>query len=214
MRILDGHPAVPATVHKALSIDPKFFADFVDAAFFPNNVSDQERQKANDERHRLVAENAYRVLHSWDRIPGQNDNGQIDDTILRAWVRRARELCQESGHLEICDLQIGELLAQPDAEADHSWPRIAIRDVIEEFNSKELIEGFIIGTLNTRGAVNKSPFEGGDQERQEVEKYERFAKQCDSEWPTTAKSLRAVAQSYEERARREDAEAEARRLGR
>ena len=202
------------TLHRALSIDAKFFADVIKSAFYPKNASDEERQKGNDERHRAVAQNADGVLHSWDRIPGQSDNDEIDDAFLRAWVRRARELCQESGHLEICDLQIGEVLAQSDNEADGSWPRVAIRDVIEEFKSKELIEGLIIGTLNRRGATNKSPFEGGDQERQEMEKYERFAKQCDNEWPNTAKALRAVAQNYQERARREDSEAEARRLGR
>jgi transcriptional regulator with XRE-family HTH domain len=214
LQILDGHPAVPVAMHRALSVDPKFFADVIQSAFFPKNVTDQERKKGSDERQRFVAENAYRVLQSWDRIPGQDDDGTIDEAILHSWVRRARQYCQESGHLEICDLQIGELFAQSPPESDGSWPRIAVRDVMEEFSTKGITEGFVIGTLNRRGVTHRSPFDGGDQERQEMEKYESFAKQCDAEWSTTAKALRAVAQCYNDRAQREDSEAEARRLGR
>jgi transcriptional regulator with XRE-family HTH domain len=214
LQILDGHPVTPVTLHKALSVDPKFFAGVIASAFYPTRATDHDRKKGDDERHRIVAENAYRVLHSWDRIPGQGDNGDIDDALLFQWVRRARELCRESDHLEICDLQLGELLAQSGHEPDGSWPQIAVRDVMEEFNSNELIEGFIIGTLNRRGAVSRSPFEGGNLERLEMEKYELFAKQCGGEWPNTAKALRALSQNYAERGQREDSEAEARRLGR
>ena len=41
------------------------------------------------------------------------------------------------------------------------------------------------------------------------EKYKNYASQCDIDWPKTAASLRRVAKSYEEDAKREDERAKA-----
>jgi len=48
----------------------------------------------------------------------------VDYEKLKAWVYRARELCEESDRIEVCDIQIGELLAHAESEgAGRSDPR-------------------------------------------------------------------------------------------
>jgi len=89
-----------------------------------------------------------------------------------------------------------------------------VRGVIDELESKELINGFVTGKLNRRGVVAKSPFEGGLQERALVKSFFDNAAACDNTWPVTARALRQIAQHYEDYAKREDEEAEARRIGR
>ena len=214
LEILDGRPVSAVTLHLALSTEPRFFADVVASAYYPKKTSENDRKKGDGDRERMIARIAQRALNSWERIPGRDANNRIDDAFLREWVLKARELCRATDHLEIGDMQIGEVFAQSPHEADGSWPCVPIRDVIDETGSEDLIEGFVIGTLNTRGVSCKSPFEGGEQERELAKKYEGYARQSDDEWPATAKALRAIAQQYAGRAHHEDAGAEGRRVGR
>jgi hypothetical protein len=214
LELLNGHPASPVTLHDALSAEPKFFADILTLIFRPRDESpDNEETPTEEEKRRAM--NAYKLLHSWENLPGFDPAANsVDEERLRSWVIEARRLCSESKRLEICDSQIGQLLAHAPSEPDGTWPCIAVRDVLDEVATEDLVSGFVIGTLNQRGVVSKSPLEGGEQERDLVEKYSKHARACVSAWPTTASALREIAKDYERSARREDEEAESRRLGR
>src|SRR5262249_14300628 len=153
-----------------------------------------------------AALNGYRLLMSWDRVPGSRDDGTIDGDVLQAWVEKARQLAEERDRLEICDSKIGELFARHQRrEEDESWPCIPIRDALEEVGTEDIFHGFEIGIFNTRGAYSKSPTEGGEQERTLAKQYRAWADRSKIEWPKTAASLLHVAEGYEEQARREDA---------
>jgi hypothetical protein len=52
--------------------------------------------------------------------------------------------------------------------------------------------------------------DGGEQERELVKKYRSFAEKCKVAWPRTALALRRIAERYEEQAKWQDAEVEAR----
>ena len=168
------------------------------------------------EEQQKMASHAYRLLMNWgsgrapaNRIPGAQSDGSIDEEQLLRWLESARSLCRDSGHLEVADSTIGEMLAswpKPEDE-DARWPCEEICDAIEEAASEDLDHGFQIGVLNSRGVVGRSPFDGGDLERKEAAKYRRWAEHCDADWPRTAASLRSVADSYEFDAQREDARA-------
>jgi hypothetical protein len=108
--------------------------------------------------------------------------------------------------LEACDSRIGEVLAYAPGEPDGSWPCIPVRDALEEFSrdSKEIFRGFSAGIFKKRGLVTKSLREGGDQERGLAKAFRSFADACQGGWDRTAETLRRLARSYEEDARRED----------
>ena len=125
----------------------------------------------------------------------------INHNALRQWVEAARELCRESGHLAVCDIQIGEVLAHAPNDGDGSWPCVAVRDLVEDTDSAELSRGFVIGILNRRGVTMRLPTDGGTLERADAERYMNYAKTCEIEWPKTAAALRNVAASYEERSK-------------
>jgi transcriptional regulator with XRE-family HTH domain len=172
---------------------------------------------SNDEREsgtklaetRRNASDLYRLLMNWNYIPGSQSDGSIDEEQLLRWLESARSLCRDSGHLEIADSQIGEMLArwpQPQNE-DTMWPCEEICDAIEEADSDNLDRGFQIGVLNSRGVTTRSPLDGGDLERKEAAKYRGWAKRCDIDWPRTAASLRSVESSYQFQAEREDSRA-------
>ena len=205
LSLLDGFGALPTTLIRYLSDDPKFFAQLIALIFRSKDESDTE----STEEQQRTASHWYRLLMNWNRIPGTQSDGSVNEDELLQWLESARSLCHDSGHLEVADSQIGQMLAsraQP-KDADAMWPCEEICDAIEEANSDDLDRGFQIGVRNRRGVTTRSPLDGGDLERKEAAKYRRWAELCDIDWPRTAASLRSVAASYEFDAQREDARA-------
>ena len=124
------------------------------------------------------------------------------------WVNSARAICAESGHLDVCDSHIGQMLAKEPEQENADWPGIATRDVIDEIDSEALTRGFEVGIHNKRGVYSKSIGEGGAQERTLAGRYEKYAQNCEMEWPVTAAALRRVAKAYEAESEREDERAD------
>ncbi len=209
LSLLDGHGAAPVTLIRYLSDDPAFFAELIARLFRSNN--EKRCQEEPSEGQRQWARQGYRLLMLWDRIPGTQPDGSIDEDQLLRWIESARSLCRESGHADVADSRIGEMLAtsqfpQPE-NAETMWPCEAICDAIEEASSEPLNRGFEIGIYNSRGMVPRSLLEGGDPERKEAAKYRKWAELCTADWPTTADSLRRVAKGYEFEAQQQDARA-------
>ena len=201
LEFLDEYSGLsPVTLEKSLQQDPVYFCRLIRMVYHPDKMAEDNRQ-ALTEQDKARAHQAYVLLNQWKMIPGMNNDGLINEQELMDWVRIAREKCEESGHLEVCDERIGEVLAQ-EPEGNDEWPSNPIRDVIDEIDSDALARGFRVGIYNKNGSV---PFEGeGLRENELAGKYHRFANQCEMEWPKTAASLRRVAKDYEEEAKRED----------
>ena len=207
LSLLDGFGASPKTLVRFLSEDPEFFAKVISIIF--RSKKEQESDVESTEEQQRAASHWYRLLMNWNRIPGTQPNGLVNEEQLLRWLESARSLCRDSGHLEVADSKIGEMLAtwpHPENE-DTMWPCEEIGDAIEETDSDDLDHGFQIGAWNSRGVVGRSPLDGGDLERKEAAKYRRWAEFCDIDWPRTAASLRSVADSYDFDAQREDARA-------
>ena len=143
-------------------------------------------------------------------MPGTGKDEDTAERLLLDWVNRARDLCRESGHLAACDSQIGRTLAREPELAGSSWPGGAVKNLLEEVESTDLQDGFVAETWNKRGVFSKSLKEGGAQEWALAAKYEGYAKDCELDWPVTARMLRRVAKDYQELAKGEDERARAR----
>lgn len=199
--LLDKHlGSSPATLQKFLQQDPGLFCDLIKMVFRSDQESEDDGQTLT-EKEKIRIDNAYLLLTQWEKIPGMNDDAVINERELMAWVETARKKCAESGHLAVCDECIGGVLAtEPEVSAE--WPSIPVRDIIDEIDSDDLARGFRVGIYNKNGSA---PVERGKlAERQLAEKYHRFAKQAELEWPKTAASLRRLAQDYEREAKREE----------
>ncbi len=210
LSLLNGHGASPKTLLRSLSTKPRFF-DYLLSLIFHSDKEPEESTETPTEEQKARAQNAYHLLMEWKSVPGLRGDNIVDEQALLAWVTEARRLCEESGRLAVCDLRIGEVLAYAPAETDGTWPCVPVRDLIDEVDSADLVQGFEIGIFNKRG-VFVSPIEGGKQERELAQRYASYAEACDIEWPTTAAALRRVAHQYEEEARREDEKAKERSL--
>ena len=158
-------------------------------------------QELKEQRAHLAGE----LLHTWKTIPESDSSGRIIYQKLKSWVKKARELCEKLDRLENCDTHIGQVLAYSPPNEDGNWPPEEVCRIIEEIESKNLEKGF-------RGAVTKSPLEGGQQERELAEQYRKYADRWNDTCPKVASILRKIAEDYEFEAKREDKEAEKRKL--
>ncbi|HEX7934827.1 MAG TPA: helix-turn-helix transcriptional regulator [Paraburkholderia sp.] len=196
---------------KALSEQPALFVEALKAVFKPSEDSGiVEPEPEDPERASGVAHQAYKLLELWDRLPGTREDKTIDRDALENWIKEARSLAKAAGRADIGDSRIGVMLSASPIGADGNWPAEAVRDVIDLFRSKPMINSFCIGKRNRRGVTSRGPLEGGDLERREAAKYRDWAKAISFEHPHTAKALNELADSYEHDAKRHDDEAERR----
>ncbi|KZC15892.1 XRE family transcriptional regulator [Rhodanobacter sp. FW510-R12] len=211
LQVLEHSRRPAKALLKALSEDPSLFIMMLSAVYKASEESGViEPEPEDPEQARAVATQAYRLLGLWNRIPGTREDGTIDADVLESWIKEARTLAKAAGREEIADSRIGNMLSASPMGADGNWPAEPVREMIDLFRSKPMIDGFRIGKSNRRGVTSRSPGDGGKLERIEAAKYRAWAKALSYEHPHTAKALDALADDYDWQARREDEEAERR----
>ena len=158
-------------------------------------------------QEKTVASQAWRLLESWGQLPGES-RGDIDARILLDWVEEAHRLAVQAERGGIGDEYIGKLLSHSPAGVDGIWPHPAVRDVIESMRNSKFETGIIIGVHNNRGVTSRGMLDGGQQERDLAQRYNRWAEATKLDYPRTSAMLREIARSYENHARDFDDEAE------
>lgn len=219
----------PAALSAMLSEDPNFFVDIIRRIYRPRGAGDEataeeaeakaeaeaeaEAEAGDEEQRAEIAQNAYRLLSDWKRVPGLREDGTVDPDQLEAWIADAREKLAESGHSAVGDAHIGHVLAWAPADADGVRVPKAVRDLLEKLQSDEIEDGLRVELFNSRGVTSRGAFDGGDQERAVAAGYFTQTEKIGDRWPRTAAILRTLAEGYERDARRMDEDAERRLKG-
>ena len=194
---------------EALSEQPSFFIEVLSAVFKPSEESGVvEPEPPDPDRARSIAEQAYRLLELWDRIPGTREDGTIDGQVLEEWIKEVRSQAKAVGREYSADSRIGAVLSASPVGTDDVWPAEAVRDAIDLFRSTSMMGGFQFGKRNRRGVTTRALGEGGGLERQEAAQFRKWAAAIAYDHPHTARTLGAIADSYEHDARDQDERAE------
>ena len=204
LRLLDEHSGhEPKTLFKRLATCPEQFVELLGYCYRSTKEDEsQEPPEPVQQCDPTVAKQIYHLLHEWKRVPGINETGQVEETILRAWCSEARQLAEKVGRLDICDVYIGQIMAHAPADGDGTWPCKAVRQVATEIGTNSLASGLNCGIHNSRGAVWRGS--GGTQERELASKYRDQANLIRFEHPFVAKILDEVAMHYEREAKHWD----------
>jgi transcriptional regulator with XRE-family HTH domain len=209
LQLLEHSRRPPKVLLRALSEQPALFIQMLSAIFKPteeSGVVDPEPQ--DPEQARAVATQAYRLLELWNRIPGTRDDDTINGEVLESWIKEARVFARAAGREDVADSRIGNMLSASPMGIDGAWPAEPVRDALDLFRSKAIVEGFEVGKVNRRGVTTRMPRDGGALERQEAVKFRAWAKAVSYEHPHTAKALDHLAERYEWEAQRHDEDAE------
>jgi addiction module HigA family antidote len=198
--------AIPNLEHQ-INKNPELFAQAVAFVFKrSDDMEDPAELKIEDsELGKLRAEQAYRMLDRLHKVPGRDEDGNLNGHRLVEWIKATRKHLKEWARLDVGDSQIGQLLAKAPVGADKVWPCEPVRDAMEVTLNRRMSEGFRIGKYNLRGAHWRG--EGGNQERELAAKYDAWAAQISSVHPRVAKVLREIRDGYLSDAKREDTEA-------
>ncbi|WP_126943015.1 XRE family transcriptional regulator [Xanthomonas sp. BRIP62409] len=190
---------------KVLSEQPALFVQMLKAISKPAGGSRVYEPEPDDPEHAgTMARQARKLLDLWNRVPGTDEHNKIDRVALEQWVTEAKSLSELVGRGEIADKRIGMMLSASPMGADGHWPAEAVRDALDLFRSRPMIDSFWIGKRNRRGMTSRSPRDGGELERKEAAKYANWAKAISLDHPYTARALNMLADSYEEEAKRHD----------
>lgn len=207
----------PPLLHTRLSLDPSFFAEVVAGMYShtgdcESNDFDHDVQAKTAKRLlALAAGKAWTILHYWERVPGEREDGTVDAARLRDWVLGVLEKFEELNLSDLGYQNIGQMLAKAPADPDDECgvvPPPAIRDLLEELRNSEIEHGLAIGISNLRGVHSRGLMDGGRDERELADRYREQADIVGDRWPRTARVLRLIADSYDSRGRMHDLQSE------
>lgn len=170
-----------------------------------DGAEDPPEFKVEADKAKPMAERGYKLIQALKRIPGSDEHDDVDFDRLAKWVGVVRKSCAELSRIVIADIVIGELLASAPAGKDGTWPCEAVRRVMEDIQSEDMMRGAHTGVYNSRGTHTRGP--GGDQERQLADKYRKLAQKIRASSPYVASELLLrLTETYEREAAREDTE--------
>ncbi len=201
-------------LEKQFAESPSVFVDYL-LLFTKCGTGDRvlkEWHVEDENQQQILKLRAFKLFQALDRLPGQNDQGEISPDVLIRWIFEVRDLASVHGCIELCDEQLGQWLSRtPAKRKDVQWPSQAVCEILESIRTDEIALGFRMGVLNARGTTVRSPYEGGGQERNLVDKYRHWAKACGVEFSFVSKILNDIAERYESEATWEDQQAGVRR---
>ena len=148
-----------------------------------------------------MAENAYRLLDEWKTPPGTQEKGAFNAEQFEKWVRRVKELCTESGHLEVALRHIGKVLIYAPEDPGRLWIHSSVASALDERDDEDIRIGFYQGIFNSRGAHQVDSTAKPEKELAEQfhRKAEELKKIC---LPQFAATLERLSDYYEEEAKR------------
>ena len=190
---------VPRTLERRLADDPAFFCEVIQAVFRSSKV--EFRTEGHTENRASVAENAWRLLSEWKTPPGGTDAKPFDPEALCRWLNHVKDLCEETGHLEVALSRVGHVLVYVPADPCGLWLHHSAARELNAKDAGEMREGFTAELFNSRGIFEAS---GGREEGELAVGYRRKANELEfSGYHRLANSLRALANSYEREAERQ-----------
>ncbi len=191
--------AAPQLIENKLANDPEYFCEVIQLIYRSTKENQSPIEITEDSE--AIATNAWRLLHNWKTPPGTQRDGSFNEEYFNNWLRNVKNICTESGHLEVALINIGEVLIHSPSDPDGLWINRAIAAALNDRESDDMRAGFSTGIYNSRGAHIVDP--SGRPERQLAEKFRNKAEEVENNgFQRFAATLRELANSYDREAER------------
>ena len=191
--------AAPKLLENRLADDPEFFCELIKLIY--RSKKKDIPQKEPTEELKAIAENAWLLLHEWKTPPGTQKDGTFREDCFKDWLQKVKDICRESGHLEVALNLIGEVLIHTPPDPKGLWIHRAVAAALNDRDADDLRNGYSTGIYNSRGAYFVDPT--GKPERELAEQFRSKAEEVeDAGFQRFAVSLRGLADSYDREAER------------
>lgn len=199
----------PENLHAELAKSPSFFVEVLTWLYRPK--SDKQIGEGTDELTQEMtlnrAASARKLLNSWQKVPGVDVQGRIDEKFLNDWVQKVITLAKAADREEVAEMHLGQILANYPAIGE-SWPPEPISALMEKLKSDTLDRQFSVTLINQRGATSRGVFEGGRIERGFADYFLNLSAQHKNKHLRLAKLFKRLSVKYLHDAVRMDEEAE------
>lgn len=129
------------------------------------------------------------------------ENDGLSEAKFSSWLQRVKEICIESGHLEVAPINIGEVLIHRPSDPNGLWINHTVADALNAKDAEDMRRGFRNGILNSRGVHWVDPT--GRPERELAEQYRQKAEDAENAgYQRLAVTLRGLADDYDREAKR------------
>ena len=191
---------------KELSKNPELMIQLVELAFRSDDGDIEQLEGINNENRKLMAENAFHILHfSYHIISFNNENGVFDGDYMKQYIEQLYRLAREKKRLQVIDLVIGYILG--DIPRDDNYPPQALCEIVEELNNDIIDQHIRMRIYNSRGFSSRAYNEGGDQERSIVSRFEKYKEKTKLLYPRITEIFNQLIQEYKSEAGKIDDEA-------
>ncbi len=198
------------TLHRLLSEDAEFFVQVLCDLYKPATAT---REQPADARAKEKATAAWRLLESWELVPGVQGDGSVSKEILNDWVAEARQLALDKDRADLADQHIGKMLYHVPADPrTNDWPPAFVLELIEKLDTKHIGRGFALECVNSRGVTSRAPLDGGSLEREEEVVWRMRAKKLGSKWPRVRALFDSMADNWVSHAKWHDDDAQKMRM--
>jgi hypothetical protein len=137
----------------------------------------------------------WRLLREWKTPPGSQSNGSFDEKQFLTWLQHVKESCIESGHWEVAQVNIGEVLIHSPADQNGLWINQTVAEALNSDDGKDMRDGFRTAFFNSRGVHTVDPT--GKPEKELADHYRQRASDVElAGYHRLAITLRGLAESY------------------
>lgn len=188
----------PETLEYRLACDSDFFCEILRMLYRSRKKTAQTKEP--NEQSKFMAQNAWHLFHNWHIPPGKQKDGSFIEEQFEKWITRVKEICEETGHIEIALQTVGQVLIHAPADASGLWVNKSVAKMLNAEDHEQMRKGYSVGTTNSRGVHWIDPT--GAPEKELAAQYRQKAEEVENAgYHRFASLLRSIAKSY-------DAEAE------
>lgn len=198
------HSEVPfGKMYRYFSSDSQRFVSLVCGSYVPSGCpkwcSEEEIREAQ-----------CAILSRWNYLPGLSVDDGLNGSDLKQWFQDCLLLFEQANCLDVGNEGLGRVLASSPEGSDGMWPVEDVRYLIEKFGTAALKNGLIVGHISLYGPTVKGTYEGGNSERELMNRYREYSWKMNARWPKTASILKLLADYYQMQAAVWDRDAEER----
>jgi len=196
LKLLDySRDSKPVYLENKLANEPEFFSEIIRLVY--KSKKEEEPQADSSKEMKAIASNAWHLLYNWKTVPGIQEDGSFNDSKFQDWLQKVKDICTESGHLEVAYITFGELLIHSPADPNGLWIHHSIAEVLNDQNSEAIRDGYKTGIFNDRGAHFVDPT--GKPEQDLAGQYNQKAEDVENAgFHRLAVILRSIADYYKQ----------------
>lgn len=198
--LLDGHnDATPTLLENKLANDPNFFCELIQLVY--RSKHEDENSSPLSKEKKVIAENAWNLLHHWHTPPGTQKSGEFSPDKFESWMKLVKDECRKSGHFEIAMINIGHVLIHAAVDDCGLWIHKTVAKELNDRDAEDMRRGYSTGIFNARGVYTVDPT--GNPEKELAKQFFDKAESVENEgYFRFANTLRDIAEDYHKEAER------------